>query len=42
LCDGKILADVAAGDVDAALLKALYDVDARIARDDAGVSVRYL
>ncbi|MFT3810576.1 MAG: ABC transporter ATP-binding protein [Micropepsaceae bacterium] len=42
LRDGQILADVAAVDVDAALLKALYDVDARIVRDEAGVSVRYL
>jgi len=39
---GKVLADVASGDVDAALLRALYDVDARIDRDDAGVAVRYL
>lgn len=38
---GRVLADVAAGDVDAGLLKALYDVDARIVRDEAGVSVRY-
>ena len=38
---GRVLADIAAADVDAALLKALYDVDARIVRDDAGVSVRY-
>ena len=42
LRDGRVLADIAAADVDAALLKALYDVDARIVRDDAGVSVRYL
>ena len=42
LRDGRVLADIAATDVDAALLKALYDVDARIVRDDAGVSVRYL
>jgi iron complex transport system ATP-binding protein len=42
LRQGKVVADVAAGDVDAALLRALYDVDARIDRDDAGVSVRYL
>ena len=42
LRDGTVLADVAAEAVDAALLKALYDVDARIVRDDAGVSVRYL
>jgi len=41
LREGRVLADVAAGDVDAALLKALYDVDARIVRDAAGVSVRY-
>ncbi len=41
LRDGKVLADVAAGDVDAGLLRALYDVDARIVRDEAGVSVRY-
>lgn len=41
LRDGRVLADVAASHVDAALLKALYDVDARIVRDDAGVSVRY-
>ncbi len=39
---GKVLADVVAAAVDAALLKALYDVDARIVRDEAGVSVRYL
>ena len=42
LRDGKVLADLAAEAVDAALLKALYDVDARIVRDEAGVSVRYL
>lgn len=41
LREGRVLADVAAGDVDAVLLKALYDVDARIVRDAAGVSVRY-
>lgn len=39
---GRIRADVASHAVDAALLQALYDVDARIERDDAGVSVRYL
>ncbi len=42
LSNGKVLADVTAGDVDAALLKALYDVDARIVRDDGGVMVKYL
>lgn len=41
LRDGKVLADVASAAVDAGLLRALYDVDARIVRDDAGVSVRY-
>ncbi len=39
---GKVLADLASSAVDAALLRSLYDVDARIDRDDAGVSVRYL
>lgn len=42
LREGRVLADVASDAVDAALLRALYDVDARIDRDDAGVSVRYL
>lgn len=41
LSAGRVLADVASADVDAALLKALYDVEARIVRDEAGVSVRY-
>lgn len=41
LRDGKLVADVEAGAVDAALLRAVYDVDARVERDADGVLVRY-
>lgn len=41
LRDGKVVADIPAEAVDAALLRAVYDVEARVDRDGDGVSVRY-
>lgn len=42
LADGKLFGDIPAAAIDDAFLSRLYDVEARIVRDDDGLTVRFL